>query len=92
MSKDGAVEAEGVGFPKRLLSCPWGLLKENRVEDVALMLVFGGGPAGVVELANREFVGLLVGVVVDAVFEPRLNRGPPPVFEVAPNNGLGVSA
>ena len=68
------------------------MLRENGVEDVAPTLVLGGGPAGVVELANREVVGLLVGVVVDEEFEPRLNIELPPALEVAPNTGLEFSA
>ena len=79
-------------MPNRFgLSCPCGCPNGLGVDDEAPTLVAGGGPAGVVEFAKNELVGLLVGVVVEEVFEPKLpNEKPFPLFSAPPNDSFGV--
>ena len=54
-------------------------------------LVLGGGPAGVVELAKMEVVGLLVGVVEVGFWARLLKREAPPWLWPPPKSGFGVS-
>ena len=64
LKRDGVEDEDVAGFPNRLLFWLWGLLKEKGFAEGPTLMA-GGGPAGVVELPNRDVAGLLVGVVVD---------------------------
>lgn len=74
---DGALlENCGRVLERDCFSWPCGFGKENALLEVPT-LVFGGGPAGVVELAKMEVVGLLVGVVEAGFWAMLLKREPP---------------
>ena len=79
-NSDGPVDEEVEGFPNRL----------NASEDGAPIPVDGGGPAGVVEFPKSDVVGLLVGVVDDALVEFQLKSELPPALLFPPSKTLGV--
>lgn len=77
--ENGRDEEDSSFLPKTPMTSVAGWLK--RLAPLIPVFVFGGGPAGVVELAKKFVVGLLVGVVVlvwpeEDAFEPKLKNPP----------------